>query len=130
MAVPVVILKPAANAPVDSALLDLTLRATDVTPEDIILYPRPSPVAAGLVVITLVAMGLSDSWPSFNQVTQGVEWYQDGVKYTGAASAGAAVFPIPPDVRAGVTYGPSGADYTGTYAAAAGGVSRGRVTNA
>lgn len=29
---------------------------------------------------------------------------------------GAAVWPIPPNVRDGVVYGPNGTDYTGTYA--------------
>jgi hypothetical protein len=111
----VIILKPVAGAPVDSTLLELTLRATDATPENIILYPRPSLAAAGLVVITLVAMGITDSWPTVNQVTGGIEWYQDGFKYTGAASAGSAVFPVAPDVKLGVIYGPSGTDYTGTY---------------
>ena len=130
MTASVVILKPIADAPVDTTLLELTLRATDATPEDVILYPRPSLAAAGLVVVTLVAMGITDTWPSVNSVTGGIEWYQDGVKYTGALSAGAAVFPTEPDVRAGVVYGPGGSDYTGSYApAASGGMSRGRVAN-
>jgi hypothetical protein len=128
----VIVLKPAADAPVDSTLPELTLRATDATPENIILYPRPSALAAGLVVITLAAMGITDTWPTINQVTGGIEWYQDGFKYTGALSAGAAVFPAEPDVRTGVIYGPGGSDYTGSYSppAAGGGMSRGRVTNA
>jgi hypothetical protein len=128
----VIILKPAVDAPVDSTLLELTLRATDPTPADIILYARPSLLAAGLVVITLAAMGISDTWPTINQVTGGFEWYQDGVKFTGAAGAGSAVFPIAPDVRTGVIYGPSGNDYTGSYSppAGGGGMSRGRVANA
>ena len=127
----VIILKPAVDAPADATLLELTLRATDATPENIILYPRPSALAVGLVVITLAAMGITDTWPTINQVTGGIEWYQDGVKYTGALSAGAAVFPTEPDVRSGVVYGPGGADYTGSYApAAGGGMSRGRVANA
>ncbi len=88
--------------------------------------------AAGLAVITLVAMGITDSWPTVNQVTGGIEWLQDGVKFTGALSAGAAVFPEQPDVRTGVTYGPGGSDYTGSYDPPAGGsgVSRSRVVNA
>jgi hypothetical protein len=128
----VIVLAPAAGAPADTTLLELTLRATDAAPANIILHPRPSRAAAGLAVITLFAMGVSDSWPVFNQVTQGIEWYQNGVKYTGALSAGAAVFPAEPDVRTGVDYGPSGTDYRGSYAppAAAGGMSRGRVCNA
>jgi hypothetical protein len=128
----VIILAPAADAPVDATLLELTLRATDATPENIILYPRPSLAAAGLAVITLVAMGITDSWPSVNQVTGGIEWLQNGVKFTGALSAGAAVFPAQPDVRTGVTYGPGGTDYTGSYDPPAGGsgVSRSRVANA
>lgn len=130
MANSVIILTPAVDAPVDAALLELTLRATDATPENIILYPRPSALAVGLVVITLAAMGITDTWPTINQVTGGIEWYQDGVKYTGALSAGAAVFPTEPDVRTGVIYGPGGSDYTGSYApAASGGMSRGRVAN-
>lgn len=111
----VVVLKPAADAPVDSTLLELTLRATDATPENVILYSRPSLAAAGLVVLTLVAMGITDTWPTVNQVTGGVEWLQDGVKYTGAANAGSAVFPPEPQVKVGVLYGPSGVEYTGTY---------------
>jgi hypothetical protein len=126
----VVILKPVADAPVDSTLLELTLRATDATPADIVLYPRPSLGAVGLAVITLVAMGITDTWPTINQVTGGIEWLQDGVKFTGALSAGAAVFPTEPDVRSGVIYGPGGSDYTGSYAPAAGGMSRSRVSNA
>jgi hypothetical protein len=128
----VIILTPAVDAPADRTPLELTLRATDATPENIILYPRPSLLAAGLVVITLAAMGVSDTWPTINQVTGGVEWYQDGVKFTGAAGAGSAVFPTEPDVRTGVTYGPSGTDYTGSYSPPAGasGMSRSRVANA
>lgn len=127
----VIVLKSAADAPADATLLELTLRATDATPENIILYPRPSLAAAGLAVITLVAMGITDTWPTVNQVTGGIEWYQDGVKYIGALSAGAAVFPTEPDVRTGIVYGPSGSDYTGTYSpVASGGMSRGRVANA
>lgn len=126
----VIILKPVADAPADTTLLELTLRATDATPENIVLYPRPSLAAAGLAIITLVAMGITDTWPAINQVTGGIEWYQDGVKFTGALSAGAAVFPTEPDVRSGVVYGPGGSDYTGSYApAAGGGMSRGRVAN-
>lgn len=117
----VIILKPALDAPADTTLLELTLRATDATPENIILYPRPSLAAAVLVVITLVAMGITDSWPVYNQVTQGVEWYQDGVKYIGTLSSGAAVFPGVPDVRQGIIYGPSGADYIGTLIVGSGG---------
>jgi len=133
MPVPVIVLAPAVDPPVDTTSLELTLRPTDATPENIILYPRPVPSAvAGLVAITLTAMGVSDSWPTFNQVTQGVEWYQDGVKYVGKLGAGVAVFPTPPDVRTGVAYGPNGSDYTGTYSppAVGGGMSRGRVANA
>lgn len=127
----VIVLKSAADAPADATLLELTLRATDATPENIILYPRPSLAAAGLAVITLVAMGITDTWPTVNQVTGGIEWYQDGFKYVGALSAGAAVFPAEPDVRTGVIYGPGGSDYTGSYApVASGGMSRGRVANA
>lgn len=128
----VIILKPAAPAPVDPALLELTLREADATPENIILYPRPAKAAAGLAVITLVAMGITDSWPTVNQVTGGVEWLQNGVKFSGVLSAGAAVFPAQPDVRTGVTYGPGGTDYTGSYDPPAGGngVSRSRVANA
>lgn len=126
----VIVLKPAADAPVDSTLPELTLHATDATPANIILYPAQAAIAAGLVVITLAAMGVTDSWPTINQVTGGIEWYQDGVKFTGALSAGAAVFPTEPDVRTGVIYGPGGSDYTGSYApAASGGMSRGRVAN-
>lgn len=128
----VIVLKPVADAPTDTTLLELTLRATDATPENIILYPRPSLAAIGLVVITLVAQGITDTWPAVNQVTGGVEWYQDGFKYTGTLSAGGAVFPIEPDVRLGVVYGPGGTDFTGSYSPPAGGsgMSRSRVVNA
>lgn len=114
MANSVIILKPAADAPVDSTLLELTLRATDATPEDIILYPRPSLAAAGLAIITLVAMGITDTWPSVNAVTGGIEWYQDGFKYIGSLSGGSAVFPPVGDVDLGIVFGPTGTDYTGT----------------
>lgn len=43
-------------------------------------------------------------------------------------SAG-AVWPSPSDVRAGVTYGPTGSDYTGTLTST-GGVSKARAVNA
>lgn len=114
MANSVIILKPVADAPVDTTLLELTLRATDVTPENIILYPRPLPASAGLAVVTLVTMGITDTWPSVNAVTGGIEWYQDGFKYTGSLSGGSAVFPPVGDVDIGVIFGPTGTDYTGT----------------
>ena len=87
----VIVLKAAVDAPVDSTLPELTLHATDATPENIILYPGPAAVAAGLVVITLAAMGVTDTWPTINQVTGGVEWYQDGVKYAGTATGAPVV---------------------------------------
>ena len=38
---------------------------------------------------------------------------------------------MPSDVKSGVTYGPTGSEYTGTYSGGGGGgVSRGRITNA
>lgn len=110
----VIILKSAVDAPADTTLLELTLRPTDATPGNIILYPRPSLAAAGLAVITLVAMGITDTWPSVNSVTGGIEWYQDGFKYTGSLSGGSAVFPPVGDVDLGVIFGPTGTDYTGT----------------
>lgn len=87
----VIVLTPAADTPVDLTLPELTLRATDATPENIILYPAPAAIAAGLVVITLAAMGVTDSWPTINQVTGGIEWYQDGVKYSGTATGAPVV---------------------------------------
>lgn len=44
-------------------------------------------------------------------------------------TGGGAVYPTQPDVRDGITYGPTGADYTGSLVAGSG-MSRGRVTNA
>lgn len=114
MANSVIVLKTAVAAPVNNTLLELTLRATDVTPEDIILYPRPLEAVADLVTVTLVEMGITNTWPTVNQVTGGVEWYQDGFKYTGAISAGSAIYPSVGDVDSGVLYGPSGIDYSGT----------------
>jgi hypothetical protein len=114
MTAAVIVLAPEKNAPADSILLELTLHATDATPQDIILHPLPALAAVSLVVITLVAMGISDSWPVFNQVSQGVEWYQDGIKYTGTLGSGAAVFPTVGNVDQGVTYGPTGNNYSGT----------------
>lgn len=115
--VPVIVLAAVQAPPVDTTLLELTLRATDATPENVILYPRPSLSAAGLFVVVLTAMGISDSWPRYDQVLQGIVWYQNGVKYVGNYSAGGpspAVFPVVGDVDLGTVYGPTGADYTGT----------------
>lgn len=44
-------------------------------------------------------------------------------------TGGGAVYPTQPDVRDGITYGPTGADYTGSLVAGSG-MSRGRITNA
>lgn len=41
-------------------------------------------------------------------------------------SSNPAVFPDPSDVRAGITYGPTGADYTGTMVAGGGSYMRRR----
>jgi hypothetical protein len=47
--------------------------------------------------------------------------------YSGiTASAPGAVFPDPADVRTGITYGPTGADYTGTFAGGGGSYMRRR----
>lgn len=98
-----------------SVLLELTLRATDATPANIILYPRPLPIAPNPVVIILTADGISDSWPTLDQVTGGVYWYENGVKRVGAASTGDAIYPVEADVKDGVVYGPEGNDFTGVY---------------
>jgi hypothetical protein len=44
----------------------------------------------------------------------------------GAAAAGSPVFPDPADVRNGVTYGPTGEDYTGTMQSGGGSYMRRR----
>lgn len=44
-----------------------------------------------------------------------------------ASEPGSAVYPLPPDVRLGVVYGPSGIEYTGTLTASAGATLRARL---
>lgn len=128
----VIILKSAIDYVVAYQEFELTLYPVDVTPSTVILNLSELEIIVTPVVITLAPMGITDTWPVVNQVTGGIEWYQDGVKFVGTLSSGSSVFPIEPDVRIGIIYGPSGIDYTGTYnpPVGGGGVSRGRVTNA
>lgn len=49
-----------------------------------------------------------------------------GLKMGGSPAAATPVFPDPSDVRAGITYGPTGADYTGTLSGGGGSFMRRR----
>jgi len=69
---------------------------------------------------------VSGTYPDPNNVRNGIDYGPTGAEYDGDL-----VLPITSDVKLGVGYGADGTELTGTYSAGGGsGVSRGRVVNA
>lgn len=96
-------LRQTVPAAVVSGFLDITLHDVTSAGLDIVLREALPPlVASQLSTIILAPVVITDTLD--------------------APPGG--VYPVPPDVRLGVLYGPTGADFSGTYAPSAGAVYR------
>jgi len=89
-------------------------------------YEGGDELVAGVVDSTEQAISAGAVYPAANDVRNGVDYGPTGADYDGDL-----VLPVIADVKGGVSYGADGTELTGTYAAGGGGgVSRGRITNA
>jgi len=89
-------------------------------------YECGDELIAASVYSTEQAVSAGAVYPAENDVRNGVDYGPTGADYDGDL-----VLPVVADVKSGVSYGADETEYTGTYAAGGGGgVSRGRIVNA
>lgn len=93
---------------------------------DLPYFRKLQPHATELDIVLREGEGLAMTYKNAGSLGR----MQHAITFTVDTGGSSAVYPTQPDVRSGITYGPTGADYTGTMAAGGGGVSRGRVANA